>query len=189
MEPVTKDVWKEKMANLFDRRHGGDLKPQAGIDDYKAHLDLCKKAGYLGKTVIDIGAGEMKAGAALKEIGWEGKYVPVDPFPEAPEVANYMAEDLADNFRPGAFDTGLAFAMLDGVLSLEETLAAINSVIGGHLIVLTGVNIEPDRCHTHLITFDKLDGGLPDMQRIFTHMFKPNVCLLIYKKKLPTTGE
>jgi hypothetical protein len=184
MDEVSRETWQEKMGNLMARRKAHDIRPQPGIDDYLAHFKLAQAAGCLGERIIDVGAGELAAKDALKQIGWKGLYLPIDPYPAAPGVVSMMAEDLSAVFNDNSFDTAIAFAVLDGVLSLDKTLAAISRVIRGHVLILTGIEIEPDRCHTHFITFDKLDLGLTNMKRIETIQLHPKVFFLIYKKEL-----
>jgi len=174
--------WFEKMQNLLHRRSIGDIKKQPVIDDYKEHVAYAMASGWLKPkdVVLDVGCGEKRLMTALLEFGFDGEYNGIDPFPVDDTVSKICIEDgtLHRNF-----DTVMCFAVLDGVKDIEKTLSELNRISERSIIMLTGIGIKPDRCHTFEISLELLDAGLPDFKRSDKSKFlHPKVALLCYQR-------
>lgn len=167
--------WEEAMGNLMERRKSGSQKkkPYSPAGDYKAHLDKF----YIGNTLLDVGCGGMTVKGLIPK---HTKYFGLDAFPVNDEVIKGTIE----HFNPThQFDTVVLFAVLDGVFDLDKALENINKLTAVNIIILTGIEIEPDKFHTFKITFDALDKGLGGFNRTHTEELAPKVFLIEYHKK------
>ncbi len=134
---VTEKVWRERAQNLQDRRKSSPKKPDLSL--YEKIVSLV----YIGETVLDVGCGQCYLEKCLpKGVG----YIGVDPFPMSKKVAKVKAEDLN---TPA--DTVFMLAALDNVQNVEKTLNNLETCALKNVVILTGINIDPDEFHTHRI--------------------------------------
>ena len=173
--------WKVAMANLMARRAGKDIHPQPVIDDYARHMKVAFNSGFIGfdDSVMDVGCGDCKLRDIMSKLGWRGTYIGLDPYPIAPLVINVKVEDCAI----GEVDCIVCFAVLDGTDDLDKALKNINSMAKKSIIILAGLDIVPDKCHTYEITHKILRDGLPDFSLKLDDVLHPKVSLLCYKRK------
>lgn len=141
---VNKETWNERMQNLIVRRSKEEIKGPPDISNYAAHLSKIN----IGKYVLDVGCGAMVIQKCLPK---NTLYWGVDPFPINERVTKMEAEDLSF-FDDHYFDTVFAFAMLDNVHDLQKVISEMKRVCTGNILILTGVDIVPDRYHTIMIT-------------------------------------
>jgi ubiquinone/menaquinone biosynthesis C-methylase UbiE len=187
---VKSEQWAEKMANLMERRKNNDIRKQPVIDNYESHMKRALDEGWIkgGSRVLDVGCGDCVLQAILGHLGWEGDYVGIDPFATAEQMADGVyslkIETMDKATMPDKyFDSTLCFAVLDGTEDIEEALRQINRVTGKSIIILTGLGIAPDKCHTWEITTELLDLWLSDFKRTDTIQLHPKVALIHYGRK------
>lgn len=174
MTKVSKDLWAERMNNLNVRRSKEVIKNSvAGVDDYRSHINKC----FIGKTVLDIGCGSQIIKSCLPP---EVYYTGIDPFPIDESVINMEIENCL--FQNGQFDTVYAFAMLDNVYDLEQTLFHMKRVASKNVVFLTGVNIEPDQYHTIKITEEMLIEEMKPFTVGYKEYLHPKIMLIEFKK-------
>jgi cyclopropane fatty-acyl-phospholipid synthase-like methyltransferase len=157
---VTEKVWKEKLNNLHTREKGISSEHQI---PYK---ELLKKV-HIGKTVLDVGCGtcwlmnylpdhvnyygcdaHIKVGIkTLDELTQRGMLYnwKIDSDPKT-DHQNYAAFNILK------FQTVFMFAALDGMQDIDQAIENIKSLAVKNIVILTGINIEPDQYHTHKIT-------------------------------------
>jgi hypothetical protein len=173
--------WTTAMENLMRRRAERSIKAQPKIDDYEAHIAeaLCSEWILPGDTLLDVGCGEMKVQKILHDSGWNGKYIGLDPFPLQPSVVNGVIEewDIGEHV-----DSAVCFAVLDGTKDIEKALSVLNKIVRRSIIILTGIGIDPDNCHTFRIDFSLLKHGLSDFINETVLYLHPKVVLLHFKR-------
>ena len=134
--------WEQVAENLAERRMSNPITPN--LELYKKIVSIVG----LGKTIADVGCGQQY----LKQCLPDGhNYIGVDPFPIVPNTINCKAEDLDIKA-----DTIFMLASLDNVESVKLTLLGLKNCANMNVIILTGIDIEPDKYHTHKITRDVL---------------------------------
>jgi 2-polyprenyl-3-methyl-5-hydroxy-6-metoxy-1,4-benzoquinol methylase len=166
------------MARLLQRRAIGDIRPASGIDtpaDYVGHVRKALSTGALkeGDAVLDVGCGTGKLLDALQEAGWQGSYTGIDAFlpPEFMEGdgvggcpadkyrgidASFIKTKLEDGQLPSNwFDVAFCFAVLDGVEDLQLVANELQRCVKRSLVILTGLNIPVDDCHTYELTLTR----------------------------------
>lgn len=145
------------MQNLHSREKGISSEHQI---NYK---ELLKKV-HIGQNVLDVGCGT----AWLK--GYLPSYVDyhgMDAFAlDIPELRDGIISgeiieggiDIFDwnNFPEfeKIFNTIFCFAALDGMADLDKAISNMKRMARKNIVILTGINIQPDEFHTHLITLD-----------------------------------
>ena len=139
---VEKTEWESKLNNLHTRTKGITSEHQI---DYKS---LLKKV-HIGKTVLDVGCGT----CWLKKYVCKSYYHGIDAFERIEHKGLHVYNGSIENY-PFAqkFDTLFVFAALDGMMDLELAFEKMKSVCTKNIVILTGINIQPDLYHTHLIT-------------------------------------
>lgn len=163
--------WEQKMSNLMKRRASNDIKAPSNIGDYKAHLSKC----FIGRTLLDVGCG----GMALKDLLPESvTYTGIDPFPVN---GNVVKADI-ESFNVG-HETVVCFAVLDGVKDIDKALKNIARIAQKNIIILTGIDIEPDECHTFKITENMLNDAFKDFNVAYREQLHPKVILIEYARK------
>jgi glycosyltransferase involved in cell wall biosynthesis len=189
---VSHEEWKKKMNNLMERRKKtAGQKPSTTpnpIGDYKKHLSKC----FVGASVLDVGCGSQ----ALKALLPQGvEYLGLDPFPCVPETMKGKIEDgfytspsdgeiqgVDFEFRDNEVETICAFAVLDGSISPANALRQMKRIASRNIIILTGIDIEPDQYHTHKITEELLGRELGDWNIGHKEYLAPKVLLIEYLK-------
>lgn len=170
---VEKEEWESKLNNLHTRTKGITSEHQI---DYKT---LLKKV-YIGKKVLDVGCGTM----------WLKNYIPsetyyfgIDAYLES--GMGRLKCDIESLVGSGeAYDTLFVFAALDGMMDLEKAFDAMKGIAIKNIVILTGINIQPDLYHTHLITeqlIQKLMEGFKLTHRTQVH---EKIVFLEYTKEL-----
>lgn len=140
-------MWLDAMKKLRGRMLSGQIKNQyPEVDDYAGHIAKC----HQGERVLDVGCGHQVIKPFVK-----GEYVGIDAFPLSADVTAMKAEEMT--FEDKSFDTVYCFAVLDGVEDLNLACKQIKRVCRGNIVILTGIDIEPDMYHTYKITEAFLD--------------------------------
>lgn len=166
-----KDIWKEKMNNLLERRKtAGHNKSGSNVSDYASHLSKVS----IGMSVLDVGCGDM---AIKKHIG-EKLYVGIDAFPVNSFVVGMEIEQCA--FPDKSFDTTFCFAVLDGLYDPPKALQHMARVTKKNIVFLTGIGIEPDQYHTYMITEQMLSDNLPGFKVGYKEWLQEKVLLIEY---------
>lgn len=168
-------VWKERMNNLLERRKQAvpsAPKPYNIIGDYKRHLSKVQ----VGRSVLDVGCGGMAIKGMLDE---DVHYIGIDAFPVSDEVIEMKIEDCTQGIK---VDTVIAFAVLDGVQDLDKALDNMKNMCMKNVLILTGIDIEPDKFHTFKITEEFLNSRMSDMTVGYKEYFNKNVLLIEYRK-------
>lgn len=175
--------WTEAMANLNKRRAANDIKSQPIIDDYKAHMAKALNCGWIkpGDCVLDVGCGDMKIFHILKDFGWVGDYTGLDPFPMNPMVREGVIEDWTSHER---IDAAVCFAVLDGTKDIKKALEVLNRIVKRSIIILTGIGIEPDYCHTFRIDLDLLKHGINNFRQDSLNYLHPKVILTHFERSV-----
>lgn len=152
---VSEEIWKEKLNNLHTRAKGISSEHQINYKELLTHV-------HIGKKVLDVGCGT----------GWLHKYLPEDvqyngmdafassiPELETLVISGNIVDMDVDNIKwelwsnlIGLFETIFCFAALDGMRDLDTALENMRRIASKNIVILTGINIEPDQYHTHLIT-------------------------------------
>jgi len=177
--------WKEAQEFYRYRRDTlNNISKQPGIDNYAEHCRKALDLGWLEKydSVLDVGCGKKALERALEVAGFKGAYFGVDAFPCDDKTLSYKIEEMPVLVEK-EFDVVFAFAVLDNVEDLAAALAKINRLADRSIIILTGVGIPPDACHTTEISLEAMDASLPDFIRDFTEWLHPKVVLIYYKAK------
>ncbi len=172
--------WLQAMHNLMNRRKSGGGSRSTAYSpagDYQRHL--LKVA--IGKTVLDVGCGDMSIKKYLPD---GSEYYGIDAFPVNEQVVSAVIEKFEPKQIPGYlqpyFETIIAFAVLDGVCDLEKALSNINKMASRNVVLLTGIDIEPDEFHTHKVTFETLNHYLNNFVITFKEELEPKVWLIQY---------
>lgn len=79
-------------------------------------------------------------------------------------------------------DTIFVFAALDGMKNLIHALDAMKDIAKKNIVILTGVNIEPDLYHTHLITEEFIDEQMAGLTKTVRVQVHPKIVFLEYTK-------
>lgn len=173
---VSKELWKEKMHNLNERRSYEVIKNTVpGVDDYGLHIR--KAFGGVGSNILDVGCGLC---IIKNHVSPVTNYVGIDPFPMKEGVIKMEMEDCT--FEDNSFDTVYAFAMLDNVYDLKKTLHHIKRVCRKNVLFLTGVNIEPDKYHTLMLTEELLVEEMKPFSVGYKEYFHPKIMLIEFIK-------
>lgn len=171
---VEKQIWEQAMNNLIERRKDATYKytAPAKIIDFENHFKKC----ILGKSVLDVGCGSM----SMKKY-CTGEYVGIDAFPINDEVIFAEIETFETD---RTFETVIAFAVLDGLYDLKKAIENMKNLCSKNIILLTGLNIPPDKYHTFELS-EKLLTDLMSEGKRFNLSYKeelsPKVFLMEYK--------
>lgn len=173
---VTKEEWKERMNNLIERRKSGINNSQPSkAGDYASHLSKVN----IGKSVLDVGCGD----SSIKKLLPAGvKYTGIDAFPVSEEVINVQIERADEVFEARMFDTVIAFAVLDGVQSLKDAVYMMKEMCNKNIVILTGVDIVPDKYHTFEINEKELMLLMNGFKLTYREEIEPKVVLLEYTR-------
>lgn len=155
---VSKKKWETATRALIDRRKTGvqdNAKCEPIIADYGRHLRAVEKHGSgVGTTVLDVGCGDMglsaKVAAHSQYSSKQHTYFGVDAFPVSEHVTKACSEELP--FNDGEIETVICFAVLDSTRDAELSVAEMCRVSSKNVVLLTGIDIEPDKYHTHKIS-------------------------------------
>jgi ubiquinone/menaquinone biosynthesis C-methylase UbiE len=172
---VDKETWKQKMGNLFSRRAKGDFsgpKSYNPVGDYGRHLSRVK----VGYKILDVGCGSQHLRVHLPNSLYNG----LDAFPVVQGTVQGEIETIG--FKDGEFDTVFAFAVLDGCHDLKAALENMKRITNGNIVILTGVDIPPDACHTVEVRESDIDSILSGMKKTYREVLAPKVLLLEYTK-------
>lgn len=169
------------MQNLMDRRKASPSferhQPDAPkITNYLNHLRNIR----VGVSVLDVGCGDMSIRNYLKA---GSHYVGIDAFPVNDEVVNMEIEDC--KFDDHTFDTVICFAVLDGLRDIDKAVEQMKRVCKRNVYFLTGVDIPPDKYHTHMITRQWLDSKFADWRSGYSEQVFPKVWLIEYIRHKP----
>lgn len=161
----------------MERRQLGTIGHSAAADkvrDYKAHLSKV----FIGKSVLDVGAGD----CSIKPYLPSGTaYHPIDAFPVNDSVLKMEVE--SELFQlVGMHDTIIAFAVMDGVRDFDKAIENMKQIAWRNIIFLTGVNIPPDRYHTHELKLSDFDYRFADWKKTHSEEIVKNVLLLEYTR-------
>lgn len=170
---MTKEIWIKKMTNLFSRRSkGNSSSSDRKIGDYYSHVRKC----HIGQTVLDVGCGSMHLKTVLPE---SIKYFGIDAFP----VDDSVIEAEIETYKPTeSIDTVYCFAVLDGVHDIRQALDNIKRIADKNVVILTGIDIEPDNCHTFKITEQLLGLSFDGWKVGHKEYLAPKVLLIEYRK-------
>jgi len=158
------------MNNLLERRKAGAITSQfKHVDDYKGHINKC----YVGKTVLDVGCGSMTIKSCLPQ---ETEYTGIDPFPVSDEVIKMNIEEC--DFPDNTFETLYAFAMLDNLYDLPKAVEQMKRVCTNNIVILTGVNIPPDKYHTIEIKKEELAELMNPFKIGYIEYLHPKIMLI-----------
>jgi len=167
---VTKETWEVKLNNLHTRTNGISSEHQI---DYKS---LLKKV-FIGNKVFDIGCGTCWLKKMLPK---ETHYIGLDAFVKGDDIINDTIEDFET--LKSKVDTSFIFAALDGMRDLNKAFLNIKNVTSKNVVILTGINIEPDIYHTHLITEEFLDDIMYGWSKTTRVQVHPKIIFLEYTK-------
>lgn len=171
---VSKDKWFESVNNLIERRKTGvkdNQKCESIIADYGRHM----RSVFIGKTLLDVGCGDQSISKLLPE-GVD--YTGIDAFPCVPKAIKMQIEECS--FEDKSFDTLVCFAVLDSLYDLKAATEHMKRITRKNIVFLTGVNIEPDRYHTVMITEALLDGLMEGWKVNMKNYLTPQVILIEY---------
>ena len=167
---VTQEIWQERLNNLNKRRETEVIKnAYPEVDDYCNHVNSC----YVGKTVLDVGCGLQLIKACLPN---EVIYTGIDPSLMVEGTIPMTIEEC--NFQDNSFETLYCFMVLDGVRDLKETAKHMKRIASKNIVILNGIDINPDRYHTFNITLDILNELFGDL-KVGTKKWITNKVLLI----------
>lgn len=170
---VSKEVWSDRMNNLNERRKMEVIKNAiAGVDDYCSHVNSV----YIGKRVLDVGCGSMIIKDCLPK---DVEYIGIDPFPAHSHVIKMEMENCL--YKDGYFETVYCFAMLDNVHDLKKTIDQIKRVCTKNVLILTGINIPPDKYHTIELSRGLLDELFYPFTPNLVRQFHEKVILIEYR--------
>lgn len=183
---VDRDTWRQRVQNLIDRRQTGvqdNRKCETIVADYARHL----RSFELGKSLLDVGCGDMSIKRLLEANHPGVEYLGIDAFPIDQSVTRMEIEDDEDvkvmYQMYGQFDNVICFAVLDGSYDLVKATNNMKRLAAKSVVILTGIDIEPDEFHTFKITqagLDELmlaDGWTKHMSNYLT----PQVLLVEYR--------
>lgn len=138
MKSVSEQEWKKKAEGLAEWRKNRTSPPN--LDLYKRIVSMV----HVGKTVLDVGCGQMHLASLLGECFYSG----IDPFPLSDLITKMTAEELNDFDKEGGYDTVFMLSALDNVIDLKRSLSGLNSVAKQNIVILTSIGVPPDTAHT-----------------------------------------
>lgn len=175
IEKELKITWKEKMSNLMQRRKDRKgktrLKSQEPISQYDLHVRKIE----VGKKVLDVGCGSMIIKGFLPP---ETDYTGIDAYPVNADVVKMEIERCT--YPELYFDTTFAFAVLDSVYNLHWALKKIAKVTKTNILILTGLDIAPNKYHTFKVTEAILNDELTGFRQGYKEYFGKTVALIEY---------
>ena len=171
---TTKKEWETKLNNLHTRTKGISSEYQI---DYKS---LLKKV-HIGKRVLDVGCGTCWLKNYLPK---DTKYIGLDAIQrQEHSFVDVIIEDIENVFgMNNKFETLFVFAALDGMRDLEKAFDSMKNICAKNIVILTGINIEPDIYHTHLITEYYLDTQMNGWNKTTRVQVHPKIIFLEYTK-------
>lgn len=169
---TTKEDWKAKLNNLHTRTKGISSEHQI---DYKS---LLKKV-FIGANVLDVGCGTCWLKNYLPK---ETKYVGLDAVHKKEHELFDVKIGEIEGVWGYKFDTLFVFAALDGMRDLSMAFEKMKSISQKNIVILTGINIEPDIYHTHLITEEFLDAQMEGWKKTTRVQVHPKIIFLEYTK-------
>jgi SepF-like predicted cell division protein (DUF552 family) len=168
---TTKEDWELKLKNLHSRTKGITSEHQI---DYKRLLSKVK----IGNSVLDVGCGT----CWLKNyLPLHTEYVGIDSFVKGKEVVNIDIEDFCEKLDSKT-ETIVIFAALDGMRDLVKAIQNIKSIAINNIVILTGVEIEPDLYHTHKITRQFIAEQMDGFTCTYEEYVHPKIVFLEYTK-------
>ena len=138
MKSVSEQEWKKKAEGLAEWRKNRTSPPN--LDLYKRIVSMV----HVGKTVLDVGCGQMHLASLLGECFYSG----IDPFPLSDLITKMTAEELNDFDKEGGYDTVFMLSALDNVIDLELSLKGLKNVASENIVILTSIGVKPDTAHT-----------------------------------------
>ncbi len=172
---VSQEVWKQKAEALKRRRENYTSSAQNGIDIYKYCLSKVK----VGASVLDVGCGSMILKNYLPK---ETTYFGIDPFPLNESVSAVAIETELLCF-PEEINTVFCMASLDNCYDLELALKNISNIARNNIVILSGINIEPNEYHTLKITMNDLSVAFADFRITHNEMISPKLYLIEFTRK------
>lgn len=169
---VDNETWESKLNNLHTRSKGISSEHQI---DYKSLL----KKTYIGKRVLDVGCGTCWLKNMLPK---DTVYFGMDAYVKGKDILTETIEDievLADVYN---IETIFVFAALDGMRDLNLAFSKMKYLASKNIVILTGVNIEPDQYHTHLITEEFIDNQMRGWKKTTRAQVHPKIIFLEYAK-------
>lgn len=171
---TTKKEWETKLNNLHTRTKGISSEYQI---DYKS---LLKKV-HIGKRVLDVGCGTCWLKNYLpKEIKYRGLDAVLKPEHSFIDVIIGDIEGIWG--MNNNFETLFVFAALDGMRDLNKAFDSMKNICSKNIVILTGINIEPDIYHTHLITEEFLDSQMEGWEKTTRVQVHQKIIFLEYTK-------
>lgn len=174
---TSRSKWKAAMAALISRRaerSATNTHPAVNkVSDCRSHLSKV----HIGKTLVDVGCGSMSIKSMLPP-GTE--YIGIDAFPYNDQVMHMEIEHCT--FKDNEFETLICFAVLDGLHNLDRSLFHMKRICSNNIVLLTGINIEPDEFHTFMITEHYLEQQFKDWNVTFKEWMNDRVILIEYSK-------
>lgn len=167
---TTREEWNQKLTNLHTRTKGISSEHQI---DYPRLLKKIK----IGKRVLDVGAGTRWL---QHLIPGDCHYTGLDAYLGTNGNIKGAIEDLV-----GAgpyYDTLFVFAALDGMRDLEKAFAAMRELAKQNIVILTGVEIDPDLYHTHKITRELITEQMEGFTCTYEEYVHPKIVFLEYTK-------
>lgn len=170
---TTVEDWQKALEALHGREKGISSEHQI---DYKT---LLKKV-HIGNLVLDVGCGTM----------WLKKMLPADCvyhgmdafLPHIKDERSQMSIESMRGSKKAYYDTLFIFAALDGMRDLEQAFDGIRSITKKNVVILTGINIEPDRFHTHLITEELIANQMDGFRLTHRTQVHPKIVFLEYTR-------
>lgn len=174
---VDRKQWKTAMAALINRRRERSVTNTHPVinkvSDCKSHLSKI----HIGKTLVDVGCGSMSIKSMLPP---ETNYYGIDAFPYNSDVIYMEIEHCT--FRDNFCETIICFAVLDGLLDLDKALFHMKRICSKNIVLLTGIDIEPDEFHTFIITEYYLEQQFKDWNVTYKEWLNDKVILIEYSK-------
>lgn len=142
MTHVTEQEWLTKAEN-FQKR----IKDNPYPENLQWYQDILARV-QIGSSVLDVGCGMQYVRNCLPP---DVEYLGIDPYIRVTPTLRMTAEELTEH-AADSFDTVLAFASLDNCMDLSAALKGIRHVAKRNVVIVTGINIEPDHLHTVMVT-------------------------------------
>jgi SAM-dependent methyltransferase len=172
---TTRQDWEDKLNNLHTRTKGISSEHQI---NYKS---LLKKV-FIGPSVLDVGCGTCWLKDYLPK---QTFYTGLDACLHGPEIINTSIEDFfdhAEDLKHKRFDTLFVFAAMDGMMDLNKAIQNMKKITRQNIVILTGINIEPDQYHTHKITEEYIDEQMDGFRKSYRFQVHPKIIFLEYTK-------
>lgn len=153
---VTEMEWLEKAGNFQQR-----IKANPYAANLKWYYDISTQV-HVGATVLDVGCGNRHLEKVLNNVVYRG----IDPFPRDEFTDRITAEELVEH--DGRYDTIFMMAALDNVMDLTLALEGLKHVAKKNIVIVTGIDIEPDSLHTIKVTREALVSvlGAPVLEKM-----------------------